>query len=95
MCFSRSEAKALPTKMARVHWKRRPCMSYTRTAWSTTLVHRIDTLLRDDYDWAIEFKISFGVVGVYNTIYAVLLNKNLSKRFVIIKCHHLEGQAME
>lgn len=51
--------------------------------------------MRDDYDWAIEFKISFGVVGVYNTIYAVLLNKNLSKRFVIIKCHHLEGQAME
>jgi hypothetical protein len=50
-------------------------MSYTRTAWSTTLVLRIDTLLRDDYDWAIEFKISFGVVGVYSTIYAVLLNK--------------------
>jgi hypothetical protein len=24
--------------------------------------------LRDDYDWAIEFKISFGVVGVYSTM---------------------------
>jgi len=44
MCFFRSEAKALPTKTVRACRKRRPCMSYTRTAWSTTLVHRIDTL---------------------------------------------------
>jgi hypothetical protein len=28
-----------------------------------TLVLRVATVLRDDYDWATEFKISFGVVG--------------------------------
>lgn len=68
MFFFRLEAKALPTKTARARRKRRPCTSYTRTVWSTTLVLRIDTLLCDDYDWAIEFKISFGVVGVYSTM---------------------------
>jgi hypothetical protein len=38
-------------------------MLCTPIAWSTTLVLRAATILRDDYDWATEFKISFGVVG--------------------------------
>jgi DNA replication licensing factor MCM6 len=50
--FSRSEARALPTRRARAWRKARPCMSYTLIAWSTTSVHRIGWyFVRNDYDW--------------------------------------------